>query len=154
MAAKRQVKGMHNAATKLQASFRKFAARRQFRGMKKAACKIQAGFRGKQSRDIIKQYKTAVNLDFTDDSSDDSDEDDDDVFDAEAVEEYAATKIQAGVRGMQARKSVKSLRESLTETPEPPADIPANAASEATTDVPGGGNLTNVSTIFLRIIYL
>ena len=53
------------------------------------------------------------------------------------VEDYAATKIQAGIRGYQARKSVKSLRESLTEETSVNA-APKDAHSEAPLDAPGG----------------
>ena len=91
--------------------------------MVKAASKIQAGFRSKQTRDILKQYKTALDADFTDSSSEE--DSDDDVFDADAMEEVAATKIQAGFRGQQARKSVKEMKEGILEN---------NAAEGSTTE--------------------
>ena len=44
--------------------------------MIQAVTRIQAGFRSKQTRDILKQYKTSLAADFTE-SSDDSDEEED-----------------------------------------------------------------------------
>jgi hypothetical protein len=44
--------------------------------MIQAVTRIQAGFRSKQTRDILKQYKTSLAADFTE-SSDDSEEEED-----------------------------------------------------------------------------
>ena len=59
-----------------QAGFKGFAARRQRWIMIQAVTRIQAGFRSKQTRDILKQYKTSLAADFTE-SSDDSEEEED-----------------------------------------------------------------------------
>ena len=44
--------------------------------MIQAVTRIQAGFRSKQTRDILKQYKTSLAADFAE-SSDDSEEEED-----------------------------------------------------------------------------
>merc|ERR1739848_565680 len=64
------------AATTIQAGFKGFAARRQRWIMIQAVTRIQAGFRSKQTRDILKQYKTSLAADFAE-SSDDSEEEED-----------------------------------------------------------------------------
>jgi len=64
------------AATTIQAGFKGFTARRQRWIMIQAVTRIQAGFRSKQTRDILKQYKTSLAADFAE-SSDDSEEEED-----------------------------------------------------------------------------
>ena len=102
------------AATLIQAGFRSLGARRDISKMHKAASRIQAGFRSKQTRVILNTMKTALNTDFTDSSSEESSEEDD-VFGDKDMQDYAATKIQAGFRGNKARKEVKELKENIIE---------------------------------------
>ena len=63
-------------SSNFQAGFKGFAARRQRWIMIQAVTRIQAGFRSKQTRDILKQYKTSLAADFAE-SSDDSEEEED-----------------------------------------------------------------------------
>ena len=88
---------MHAAATKIQKGYRHRLARKFM--LTKVRSLIEAGRQTKQSHD----YKSCLNGDI-----------ERDVF-ADTDEAQAATKIQAGFRGTQARKRVKSMKEEILE---------------------------------------
>ena len=129
------------AATKIQAGYKGMRARKQVKQMKSeqieveqevddglvneeididledpevgaAATKIQAGYKGMRARKQVKQMKeekiaTDENVEGEENEATiDIDLDDPDV-------EAAATKIQAGYKGMQARKQVKKMKEEI-----------------------------------------
>jgi len=96
--------------------------------------------------------------DFTDSESEESEEDD--VFGDKDMQDYAATKIQAGFRGNKARKEVKELKENIIEhsntaatagAPNPGADPKAEAESiksqsESSRYTPGYFELHGIET--------
>lgn len=141
--ARREVKQKRDseteAATKIQAGFRGTQARKQVNSMKEssqssakhedenedeeidaAATKIQSGFRGKKARDQVKQMRQSLisgDYEKPEDLSEDQlalDQTDEDVFEGADLD-AAATKIQSGFRGAQARKQVKEIRSSIIE---------------------------------------
>ena len=134
---------VEKAATKIQAGFRGLQTRKQLKNEKaekeclekdipvgqdnhqdeididmddpdveKAATKIQAGFRGLQTRKQLRNEKdTKENLTLEDQCKPENDQDEIDIDMDDPDVEKAATKIQAGFRGLQTRKQLKNDKE-------------------------------------------
>ena len=131
---------VENAATKIQAGFRGHQTRKNLKNEKagtetivlespseqihyqdeididmedpdveKAATKIQAGFRGLQTRKQLKNEKAEKeNLEIENPMEHENNQDDIDIDMEDPDVEKAATKIQAGFRGLQTRKQLKN----------------------------------------------
>jgi hypothetical protein len=147
------------AATKIQASFRGSQSRKEVKSMKekeeifeqsltaqeaeeeididmddpetaKAATKIQASFRGSQSRKEVKTLKEneeTVEQNVT--AQEAEEEIDIDMDDPETA--LAATKIQASFRGSQARKEVKTMKETDEKNDSTQGDMESGDKPEA-----------------------
>ena len=134
---------VENAATKIQAGFRGHQTRKNLKNEKagtetivlespseqihyqdeididmedpdveKAATKIQAGFRGLQTRKQLKNEKAEKeNLEIENPMEHENNQDDIDIDMEDPDVEKAATKIQAGFRGLQTRKQLKNDKE-------------------------------------------
>ena len=128
---------VEEAATKIQAGYRGMSARKEVQGAKEmgavkeveeesvvkdneevdidledpdveaAATKIQAGFKGHQARKELREKQLVSGAKNLEDANADQDRDDIDIDLNDPDVEAAATKIQAGFKGHQARKEMK-----------------------------------------------
>ena len=144
-----------NAATKIQAGFRGSQARKEVQEMKQeklknqdkeketpeevdidlddpdvanAATKIQAGFKGHQARKEVQQMKKEKmeqqEKEATENEKEATEEIDIDLDDPEVAD--AATKIQAGFKGSQARKEVQKMKQEKIEQEQAATKIQAS----------------------------
>ena len=104
------------AATKIQAGYKGMRARKQVKKKKQeeeeelAATKIQAGYKGMRARKQVKKMREEAQAEEDDDVGSEAQDELASNFD-DPEYELAATKIQAGYKGMKARKQVKKMRE-------------------------------------------
>ncbi|CAH1796274.1 unnamed protein product [Owenia fusiformis] len=123
------------AALKIQTKYRQHNAKQQVEQVRqeKAATKIQSGFRGHRDREKVKELKASSESEsIKEEAKPETQEEEVDIDLNDPEVGAAATKIQAGWRGSQARKEVKAKKEQLDPEEEKPAEAEQEAVKEET----------------------